>query len=85
MAHTTLIELSFSSSSQSFMLNPLPSSRRFVLLPIQAEKSLTELQLRGKYGKKSQEDKTSSKDGTSSGNALGSGFGFLSSMLTKTR
>ena len=73
------------SSSQSFMLNPLPSSRRFVLLPIQAEKSLTELQLRGKYGKKSQEDKTSSKDGTSSGNALGSGFGFLSSMLTKTR
>ena len=73
------------SSSQSFMLNPLPSSRRFVLLPIQAEKSLTELQLRGKYGKKSQEDKTSSKDDTSSGNALGSGFGFLSSMLTKTR
>lgn len=73
------------SSSQSFMLNPLPSSRRFILLPIQAEKSLTELQLRGKYGKK-QEDKTSSKDGTSSGNAMGSGFGFLSSMLsTKNR
>ena len=69
-------------SSQSFMLNPLPSSRRFILLPIQAEKSLTELQLRGKYGKKNKEDKAN-KDAASS-NALG--FGFLSSMLsTKNR
>lgn len=76
--------LSVLSSSQTFILNPLPSSRRFVLLPIQAEKSLTELQLRGKYGKKSQEEKASSRD-ASSGNALGAGFGFLSSMLTKTR
>lgn len=75
---------SFLSSSQSFILNPLPSSRRFILLPIQAEKSLTELQLRGKYGKKAQEEKASSRD-ASSGNALGAGFGFLSSMLTKTR
>ncbi|KAL3775860.1 hypothetical protein ACHAW5_010154 [Stephanodiscus triporus] len=71
------------SSSESFVLNPLPSSRRFILLPIQAEKSLTELQLRGKYGKKTQEEKSSGKDSTSG--ALGTGFGFLSSMLTKTR
>jgi hypothetical protein len=72
------------SSDSSFILNPLASSRRFVLLPIQAEK-LTELQLRGKYGKKTHEEKTSSA-AASSGNALGSGFGFLSSMLsTKTR
>lgn len=72
-------------SSSSFVTNPLASSRRFSLLPIQAEKSLTELQLRGRYGKKVREEKESNKD-VSSGNALGSGFGFLSSMLSnKTR
>lgn len=71
------------SSSESMVLNPLPSSRRFILLPIQAEKSLTELQLRGKYEKKAQEEKASGKDTTTG--TLGSGFGFLSSMLTKTR
>lgn len=72
-------------SSSSFVTNPLASSRRFSLLPIQAERSLTELQLRGRYGKKVREEKESNKD-LSSGNALGSGFGFLSSMLsTKTR
>ena len=72
------------SSDSSFLLNPLASSRRFVLLPIQAEK-LTEIQLKGKYGKKSQEEKTSSA-AASGGNAIGAGFGFLSSMLsTKTR
>ena len=71
--------------SSSLVTNPLASSRRFTLLPIQAEKSLTELQLRGRYGKKAREEKESNKD-VSSGNALGSGFGFLSSMLsTKTR
>merc|ERR1712194_786197 len=79
--------LSVLSSHQSFIITPLPSSRRFILLPIQAEKSLTELQLRGKYGKKgSQEDK--SENGSHSKDAmggLGTGFGFLSSMLTKTR
>ena len=70
--------------SSSLVTNPLTSSRRFTLLPIQAEKSLTELQLRGRY-KKVREEKESNKD-VSSGNALGSGFGFLSSMLsTKTR
>jgi len=69
------------SSSQSFSLNPLPSSRRFILLPIQAaEKSLAELQLRGKYGKNKAREE---KETTTSGNALGTGFGFLSSMLTK--
>jgi len=71
--------------SSSLVTNPLSSSRRFTLLPIQAEKSLTELQLRGRYGKKVREEKETNKD-VSSGNALGSGFGFLSSMLsTKTR
>ena len=71
------------SSTQEFILNPLPSSRRFILLPIQAEKSLAELQLRGKYGKKTQEEK-GGKD-VASGNAIGAGLGFLSSMLTKNR
>eukprot|EP00581_Thalassiosira_minuscula_P016963 CAMPEP_0183712928 /NCGR_PEP_ID=MMETSP0737-20130205/7962_1 /TAXON_ID=385413 /ORGANISM="Thalassiosira miniscula, Strain CCMP1093" /LENGTH=1198 /DNA_ID=CAMNT_0025941665 /DNA_START=8 /DNA_END=3601 /DNA_ORIENTATION=+ len=71
------------SSSQSFILNPLPSSRRFILLPIQAEKSLTELQLRGKYGKKGSQDDHKSNSGHSKDGigGLGTGFGFLSSML----
>lgn len=73
-----------SSSSQPLAITPLQSSRRFVLLPIQAERSLAELRLRGKYGKKAPEEKAGGKD-VSSGNALGTGFGFLSSMLNKTR
>ncbi|KAL3758768.1 hypothetical protein ACHAWU_006410 [Discostella pseudostelligera] len=81
---------SSSTSSLSFTLNPMASSRRFILLPIQAEKSQSELQLRGKYGKKVQEEKVSNstngaggKDSfTTGGNALGTGFGFLSSMLS---
>jgi len=80
------------SSSASLAIQPLASSRRFVLLPVQAEKSLAELHLRGRYGRKAQEEKASgaaaaaaAAGGTSSGNALGTGFGFLSSMLTKTR
>lgn len=81
------VVLSVLPSPQPFIIAPLPSSRRFILLPIQAEKSLTEWQLRGKYGKKgSQEEKGSnssySKDAMG---GLGTGFGFLSSMLTKTR
>lgn len=80
------------SSSALLAIQPLASSRRFVLLPVQAEKSLAELHLRGRYGRKAQEEKASgaaaaaaAAGGTSSGNALGTGFGFLSSMLTKTR
>lgn len=81
VGRTSLLSVS---SDSTFLLNPLASSRRFVLLPIQAEK-LTEIQLRGKYGKKTQEEKASSA-AASSGNAIGAGFGFLSSMLsTKTR
>jgi hypothetical protein len=73
------------SLSTSAVIIPLASSRRFTLLPIQAEKSLTEVQLRGRYGRKVREEKGINKD-VSSGNALGNGFGFLSSMLsTKTR
>jgi len=79
--------LSVPSSHQSFIISPLPSSRRFILLPIQAEKSLSELQLRGKYGKKgSQEEKgANSSHNKDAIGGLGTGFGFLSSMLTKTR
>ena len=71
--------------SSILVTNPLASSRRFTLLPIQDQKSLTDLQLRGRYGKKTREEKESNED-VSSGNALGTGFGFLSSMLsTKTK
>ena len=71
-------------SDSTFLINPLVSSRRFILLPVHQEK-LTETQLRAKYGKKTHDARTTSA-AASSGNAIGAGFGFLSSMLsTKTR
>ena len=72
-------------SSHSFLLSPLPSSRRFVLLPVQAGRSLAELQLRGKYGKNKSRDGGDGKELGGGNNALGSGFGFLSSMLSAKR
>jgi hypothetical protein len=69
---------------------PLPSSRRFVLLPIQNDRSLADIQqsiLRNKY--KSESTATTMDDNhesynslsTSSGNVISGGFGFLSNML----
>ena len=90
-SNNSIAALSTSTSSLSFALNPLSSSRRFILLPIQAEKSQSELQLRSKYGNNNQKEKASNSNNigagkdtfSTSGNALGTGFGFLSSMLTK--
>ena len=68
-------------------LEPLHSTRRFALLPIQAERSLNELQMRGKYGKEKEEEaKAGALDegmGGAMSGAMSSGFGFLSNMLKK--
>ena len=68
------------SSSAPLIRAPLPSSRRFVLLPVQADRSLSEIQLRSKYTKK---ETTTSRPETSTGSVMSSGLGFLSSMLKK--
>lgn len=58
---------------------PLASSRRFALLPVQADRSLHDIQLRGKYEKEKEE--AMDRHETTSGNVISGGFGFLSSML----
>ena len=59
---------------------PLQSSRRFALLPIQTDRSISELQRRGKIGK----EKGVSSDREEAGSGvIGSGLGFFSSMLKK--
>jgi hypothetical protein len=70
-------------SSDPLYSSPLPPSRRFALLPVQADRSLSDLEFRGKYAREKKEA-TSSKQDTSSGNAISSGFGFLSGMLKGT-
>jgi len=64
------------------LVNPLPSSRRFNLLPVQAERSLDELRLRSKYGKE-KEDAAEAESAAANASAVTSGFGFFSSMLKK--
>lgn len=58
---------------------PLASSRRFALLPVQADRSLNDIQLRGKYAKEKEE--AMDRQETTSGNVISGGFGFLSNML----
>ena len=71
-----------SSDEQTLLLNPMPSSRRFMLLPIQAERSLDELRLRSKYGKE-KEAAAEAEAASAPSSAVTSGFGFFSSMLKK--
>jgi hypothetical protein len=80
--HLAPSQLGASSDSPALSHNPLPSSRRFVLLPIQSERSLNELQLRSKYGmdKKKQAE---AREDTTAASAVSSGFGLLSSMFKK--
>ena len=59
---------------------PLASSRRFILLPVQADRSLSDIQIRGKYATKEKEENTERTE-TRSGNVISGGFGFLSNML----
>jgi hypothetical protein len=59
--------------------SPLPSSRRFSLLPVQADRSLAEIQLRGKV----KEKETTAKPESLGAGVMSSGLGFFSSMLKK--
>lgn len=68
--------------SEALFHVPLASSRRFALLPVQADRSLNDIQLRGKYAKEKEE--SVDRHETTSGNVISGGFGFLSNML-KTR
>jgi hypothetical protein len=69
------------SDVQTLLLNPMPSSRRFMVLPIQAERSLDELRLRSKYGK--EKEAAAEAEASAPSSAVTSGFGFFSSMLKK--
>ena len=75
------LDVGTSSSAGPQVLNPLASSRRFGLLPIQSDRSLAELQRRGKFGKDKDEDQR--RQDTSAGGVMSSGLGFFSSMLKK--
>lgn len=74
------LEISSGSDSTPLFHPPLPSSRRFALLPIQTERSISELQRRGKLGK--DKDVGSDREDAGAG-VIGSGLGFFSSMLKK--
>jgi hypothetical protein len=58
---------------------PLASSRRFALLPVQADRTISDIQIRGKYAKEKEEEMERRQ--TASGNVISGGFGFLSNML----
>jgi len=58
---------------------PLQSSRRFPLLPVQSDKSLADLQVRGQRTDRDRK----AKEPMPAGNVVSSGLGFLSSMLKK--
>jgi hypothetical protein len=60
---------------------PLASSCRFPLLPIQADRTLSGVQARGKYKDKEEPD---SRTETVGSGAVRAGFGFFSSMLKKS-
>ena len=69
--------------SANIYLQPLSSSRRFNLLPVQADRSLSELQVLGKL-ERDQKSKSISRTLESipaAANAVSSSLGFLSSML----
>jgi len=79
---------SVSANDCSLLIPPLPSSRRFMLLPIQAEQSVKELQLI-KNLEKERSDKAEAEKlksaGSAAANAVSSSFGFFSSMLNKKK
>lgn len=70
-----------SAGSPTMFYLPVSSTRRFAVLPVQADRSLNEIQLRGMYTK--EKEQVSDKQESSTGNVMSSGFGFFSSMLKK--
>jgi hypothetical protein len=72
-------EVDLGVTSGQFFYTPLASSRRFALLPIQSDRSLTELSLKTKYAKEKHENDR--RQETSAGSVMSSGLGFVSSMF----
>ena len=76
------------SSDSSLFQPPLASSRRFMLLPIQAEQSVKELQLIKNLEKERSDKAEAERAKTASSaaaSAVSSSFGFFSSMLNKKK
>jgi len=71
------------SSAVALYEAPLPSSRRFVLLPVQADRSLSEIQLRNKYAKE-KEATSSNRHEPVGPTVLKTGLGLFSSMLKRS-
>ena len=69
----------------SLLINPLSSSRRFTLLPIQAEQSVKELQLIRNLEKERADKADGEKmsGASAAANAVSSGIGYFSSFLKK--
>jgi hypothetical protein len=70
------LSLSSSTSTPIFRM-PLVSSVRFNVLPVQADRSLNEIQLREKYAKEKEAPRSESLGGS----VMSSGLGFMSSGL----
>ena len=68
-------------TQQPFCYTPLSSSRRFALLPIQNDRTLADLQLKGAYKKEKEEQER--RQESIGGSVMSSGLGFFSSMLKK--
>ena len=68
------------SSANPLLHTPLPSSCRFSLLPIQADRTLSGVQARGKYKDR---DESENRHGNVGTGAVRAGLGFFSSMLKK--
>ncbi|KAL7567648.1 hypothetical protein ACA910_000239 [Epithemia clementina (nom. ined.)] len=70
-----------SSQQLPFCYTPLSSSRRFALLPIQSDRTLADLQMKGAYKKEKEEQER--RQESIGGSVMSSGLGFFSSMLKK--
>ena len=76
------MDLGDTNSVHPFFYPPLSSTRRFALLPIQTDRTLTDLQLKGAF-KKDKEDQEGRRNERIGGSVMSSGLGFFSSMLKK--
>jgi hypothetical protein len=74
-------DIGMGANAEPFFYSPLPSSRRFLLLPIQSDRSLNDLQLKTKYAKEKQD--TDHRQESTTDSLMSSGLGFFSSMLKK--
>lgn len=75
------LDLGASDSSAPLFQSPLSSTRRFVLLPVQADRTLNEIQLRSKYAK--EKEAAVSRPDRTGPSVMSTGLGFFSNILKK--